>query len=280
MIRNNSMSDIDSHATYLLTWNPKRFSWDDFQDDWESIYVGNRPHFRWSCGNTKKILVGDRVFLMRLGWQEPITGIVASGWVSGEPALDENWNEESDNPLALYINFEPDLMLNPHLHDLLDPTIISSNFNWRPQRSGVSIPDQIAFDLEQAWQTHIEKMDLYSQTVSSLEHLAEKSEVFREGSRILFSAYRYERDPRARKACILHYGLDCAVCGFNFSETYGQLGAEFIHVHHLLPLSERAVEYEINPIEDLRPVCPNCHAMLHRYNPPLSIEELKSVLQK
>jgi predicted HNH restriction endonuclease len=46
-------------------------------------------------------------------------------------------------------------------------------------------------------------------------------------------------------------------------------------VHHLRPLSGIAEEYEIDPVEDLRPVCPNCHAMLHRKTPPYTIDELR-----
>jgi 5-methylcytosine-specific restriction protein A len=53
----------------------------------------------------------------------------------------------------------------------------------------------------------------------------------------------------------------------------------FIHVHHVLPISELGPDYNLNPIEDLRPVCPNCHAMLHRQQPPLSIEALRSILR-
>jgi 5-methylcytosine-specific restriction enzyme A len=86
----------------------------------------------------------------------------------------------------------------------------------------------------------------------------------------------YERDPKARKACIEHYGLNCTVCNFNFEAVYGERGSGFIHIHHLKPVSEG--EYELNPINDLRPVCPNCHAMLHRYG-LLSIEELKALVK-
>ena len=52
------------------------------------------------------------------------------------------------------------------------------------------------------------------------------------------------------------------------------MGKNFIHVHHIKPLSEIDKEYKINPIQDLRPVCPNCHAMLHKKVPAYSIEEI------
>ena len=64
----------------------------------------------------------------------------------------------------------------------------------------------------------------------------------------------------------------------DFEETYGELGRGFIHVHHLVPISSIGKTYQIDPINDLAPVCPNCHAMLHRgqNGREQSIEELKA----
>jgi 5-methylcytosine-specific restriction protein A len=102
---------------------------------------------------------------------------------------------------------------------------------------------------------------------------------YREGAvrQVLVNAY--ERDRAARQACITHYGLACAVCGLKFEERYGALGAGFIHVHHVVPLSELGPDYKLDPVADLRPVCPNCHAMLHRQRPPLSIEALRGAVR-
>ncbi|WP_371416419.1 HNH endonuclease [Dolichospermum sp. UHCC 0299] len=80
------------------------------------------------------------------------------------------------------------------------------------------------------------------------------------------------------KKCISHYGTSCFVCGFNFGKIFGELGEGFIHVHHLKPLSQIGTEYEVDPVKDLRPVCPNCHAMIHRKSPPLSIDEIKFLI--
>jgi hypothetical protein len=87
----------------------------------------------------------------------------------------------------------------------------------------------------------------------------------------------YERNPAARAACLEHYGSDCVVYGFSFAATYGEIGRDFIHVHHLRPLASIKQGYSVDPIAGLRPVCPNCHAMLHRGN--LSVEELAVVLK-
>ena len=88
----------------------------------------------------------------------------------------------------------------------------------------------------------------------------------------------YERDKKARDKCIEHNGVACCVCVFDFEQKYGEIGKGFIHVHHIVPLSEIKEKTEVNPITDLKPVCPNCHAMLHKLK--LDIETLKSRIKK
>jgi len=100
-----------------------------------------------------------------------------------------------------------------------------------------------------------------------------------EGASTQVTVNKYERDPKARKACIKHYQAVCQVCNINFSEVYGEIGFDFIHVHHIVPISKVNNEYEVDPINDLIPVCPNCHAMLHRKSPPYAVNELKKLIK-
>ena len=87
-----------------------------------------------------------------------------------------------------------------------------------------------------------------------------------------------KKNHSARKKCINHYGCTCFVCNFDFEAEYGALGRSFIHAHHLIELSTIRAEYTVDPIKDLRPLCPNCHAMIHRKRPALSIDELRGHL--
>jgi predicted HNH restriction endonuclease len=89
----------------------------------------------------------------------------------------------------------------------------------------------------------------------------------------------YERSHEARRRCIAHHGTSCSVCKFNFGKFYGDVAEGYIHVHHLHLLSEISAEYVVDPVADLRPVCPNCHAIIHRRTPPYSIEEAKAFLR-
>jgi|SRR6516225_3536764 putative restriction endonuclease len=101
----------------------------------------------------------------------------------------------------------------------------------------------------------------------------------REGARYQVLVNAYERDPEARRQCIAAHGTSCCVCGFTFGAVYGDVAEGYIHVHHLRPLSELGREYVVDPIEDLRPVCPNCHAVLHLGGRCRSIEEVKELVE-
>lgn len=101
-----------------------------------------------------------------------------------------------------------------------------------------------------------------------------------EGAKKRVTVNAFERNPRARRLCVARYGYRCCVCEFDFAKVYGKIGREFIHVHHLVELSTVGSEYRIVPVRDLRPVCPNCHAMLHKQKPAFTIEELRGRLKK
>lgn len=106
-----------------------------------------------------------------------------------------------------------------------------------------------------------------------------ETETYLEGATQPIKVNVYERNPHARQKCIEHYGVICQVCKFSFKKVYGAIGEAYIHVHHLKPLSEIGKEYELDPIKDLRPVCANCHAILHRKKPAYTIDELKSIIR-
>lgn len=104
--------------------------------------------------------------------------------------------------------------------------------------------------------------------------------VYVEGSAKQVIVNAYERNSKARQACLAKHGYDCSVCGFNFADVYVELGDKFIHVHHLKEIHTIKEEYVVDPIHDLIPVCPNCHAMLHRKSPPYTLQELRTILRQ
>jgi len=99
-----------------------------------------------------------------------------------------------------------------------------------------------------------------------------------EGHKLTVQVDKYERSSIARGKCIEFHGCKCYICGFDFEKKYGDVGREFIHVHHKTPLHTIKSDYCVDYKKDLIPVCPNCHAMLHRKENGkyLSVEELKN----
>lgn len=91
---------------------------------------------------------------------------------------------------------------------------------------------------------------------------------------------RYERNRKARTACIRHYGVTCQGCNFDFGKHYGTIAEGFIQVHHLVPLAEIGKTYQLDPKKDLIPLCANCHSVVHMASPTLTIAELRTLIRK
>ncbi|SPZ37406.1 Predicted restriction endonuclease [Plesiomonas shigelloides] len=115
------------------------------------------------------------------------------------------------------------------------------------------------------------------ESVTAIEEVV-NPETYTEGATKRISVNAYERNPDARAKCIAHYGCKCYVCNFDFQSVYGDIGKGFIHVHHEVALADIKQEYEVDPINDLKPLCPNCHGIIHRTHPPISVDALISLL--
>lgn len=96
------------------------------------------------------------------------------------------------------------------------------------------------------------------------------------------------RSRRLRDAAISHYALPdgrvvCHACGFDFLETYGELGEGYIQIHHESPLCQYSDEgfeqYIPEAVKKMKPLCANCHCMLHRRRDmPLTVDELRVLI--
>ncbi|WP_394867493.1 HNH endonuclease [Paraclostridium bifermentans] len=106
-----------------------------------------------------------------------------------------------------------------------------------------------------------------------------ETESLEEGKSIKITINKYERNKLARKKCLEYHGYNCSICTLNFENKYGEIGKNFIHVHHIKPLSEISSEYKVDPINDLIPVCPNCHAMIHKKRPCYTIKEILNIIK-
>jgi hypothetical protein len=120
---------------------------------------------------------------------------------------------------------------------------------------------------------------LHKRRVSGAIKRFKEKMILREGALLQRLVQAYVRDPNARRQCIAKYGTKCSICKFSFKARYGKVAEGLIHVHHVRQLSDIRKEHRVNPVRHLRPVCPNCHAVLHLANPAYSIERVRSFLR-
>lgn len=264
-------------ATFLFAWNPNKWKWDEDQLRQQILRVATTgsAEDRWSCGNRRDLPGGSRFFLVRLG-TEP-KGIVGSGQTRTEPLLRPHWDVALARmgKEALYVDLRFDFLSKEPLiaWDELQEAPYSA-VSWGIRASGVRLPERVSEAVELLW----------SRRISGAEPLLPEElptgGVYPEGARKTVTTNAYERSPQARAACIAHFGTCCSVCDLLLEDRYGSIAAGFIHVHHVVPVSKIGPDYRVNPKKDLRPVCPNCHAVLHRRQPPLSVERARRLLRK
>ena len=261
-------------STFLFAWNPVKWKWTDMEENIEQLEKTGVFSDMWSCASHTKVKPGDRAFLVKLG-KKP-TGIIASGYVATPAFLSQHWSGPDKMVPRVMIDF--DTILNPSKEPILAVETLKqgnlSKQHWTPESSGISIKSELTKELEAVW-FDFTKDKLYPPFLPTKK---ETKRTYSEGTPNQVTLTRYERNPHAREECIEHYGSSCNVCRFNFEETYGQTGKDFIHVHHLTQIASIGKKYNVDPITDLRPVCTNCHSIIHKRKPAYTIEEMIEML--
>src|SRR5580765_6817525 len=252
-------------ASFLYAWNPKKWDWYDIDHAIDCVIQNERYDTDWSCLSSKMVRIGDRFCFKRLG-EEP-KGIIGCGYISSKAFPMFHWDPvkaSEGKKISITELFFKALAKEPIIKlgylKKRYPT-----YNWTPQGSGFSLPDSIADDLFAIIQGN--------ESFSFDENDERQVLKYSEGKPKKITTWTYDRSTEARNACVDHYGPICNVCGFQFSTRYGNWGENYIEVHHVNPIADIKKEYKIDPVKDLRPVCSNCHKMLHRRKPPISIQE-------
>jgi 5-methylcytosine-specific restriction protein A len=219
--------------------------------------------------------------------QQAITDLETKfGWTGGSPSTCiDSFQKMMDGERYTFTNniehtnYILTHILNDYGADKLGNAIKAANEHVKYQES-LGKPFKGISDIISQHEEILNKI-LLSQTVTVYpDELDNPDETLFEGIKKTVLVNSYERNPIARKKCIEHYGVQCVVCNCDFEKMYGDIGKGFIHVHHLTQLSDIGQGYEVDPVKDLRPVCPNCHAMLHKKNPPYTIDEIKLNINK
>lgn len=143
--------------TWLFAWNPKKHSWDDNLYSFEELVNEQNQlgytFMKWSCGGTKSIEIGDRIFFIRLG--ESPKGIIASGFAASKVFQGTHWDkgEDDQGKKANRIHIRLD-KISKKRDVCVDISILQNNlpqFHWFIQASGVRIAPEIGISLEQLW---------------------------------------------------------------------------------------------------------------------------------
>ena len=260
-------------ATFILTWNPTLWDYEanGYQEGIDATSRGEPVADRWSIGRRRKGLApGDRAFLLRQG--PAGRGLVGAGRFSSGPEVGEHWDGTGGEAIFADVKFDVLLDVEERL-ETEDLLLQVPGVRWNSlYSSGIEVEASAAVTLESAWGHHVAELGF------GLADELPTGQSYPEGAVERVLVNRYERNGKARQACIDRWGHACVVCQFNFQDVYGELGQDYIHVHHLVDLSTVGADYQVDPVVDLKPVCPNCHAMLHRQRPALSPDELRQRL--
>lgn len=145
----NSTNDCNATA-WLLTWNPTRWNWEDYDDAIKITKIGMGYYTGWNCANSHAE-IGDRVFMIKLGDLSTPKGIFATGYVVSGYEEADNYDDNKNNKLK-YV----DVLLTTLLDYKTDTIITLDELNekfpeqkWNPQGSGIAIkPDAAKWLIE------------------------------------------------------------------------------------------------------------------------------------
>lgn len=108
---------------------------------------------------------------------------------------------------------------------------------------------------------------------------ADLAEQFYEGERRRSEINIIARSSRLVVKAKKFHGMKCQACDFDFEAFYGDIGTGYIECHHVDPLSGRDGVNMPTKITDLAMLCANCHRMVHRQTPALTIKELRKQIK-
>ncbi len=208
--------------------------------------------------------------------KRPISSFVAYGRVRGESyrSTDPNWPDQ-------FMAMIEDLLVLPEpLHYSL---FEFGDWHFTPPQQSMRVP--VAYR-DKFWKILANGQEDHGSTANTIDSMSEKESLIesnnpeastaiggQEGGLRSVIVTRAERNPKNRKDCLNHWGYKCRVCSFDFGQVFGGVANEYIHVHHHNPLAFSG-EIVSDPVNDMSPLCPNCHAVAHLHVPPYSIEEL------
>lgn len=256
-------------AAVILGWKPEGGKRWDHRAAVEQVAESGRSLQRWSTDQPLNVPAGTEAWLFVRGGSDSGTGLIGHGVIVSEPY--QAASGERDAEWYVSVLFDALFPLGEQIRrDILRAAVPGIPWDDVMGRPGIPVPHEAEPGLRQLWRdrgpaaagpAYVVPGTRPPDAVSSL------------------GVNRYELDPDARRVCLAFHGTSCAACGFSFEAFYGDTGAGPIDVHHVVPPEVFGSGYELDPVADLVPLCPNCHAMAHRsVGPPLTVSELRHII--
>lgn len=253
----------------LLGWNPGAgTTWPEYSrvvDELAAAGVHRRP---WRILSSAGVSPGADAWLFLVG--KAGRGLIGHGVTASPPYRPASEEKAGVSGTVIDVDFDALLPLGDQIPlDVLTARAPMAGWN-TVKAAGRRIPEEEERAVRAIWAEHL-PADVID-PILPVPGTAPQDALTRVGMN------RYERSPQARRICLAHHGTSCAACGFSFEAVYGPEGEGFIHVHHLTPVSQLGPGYELDPIGDLVPLCPNCHYMAHRRPVPYTPAELRAMM--
>jgi 5-methylcytosine-specific restriction enzyme A len=258
-------------AAVLLGWNPNAWDRWDYRAAVEQVARSGRFLQRWRVGRALDVRPGTEAWLLVHGSTDAGTGLIGHGVVMSEPCAGTPLGDPDDAPWHVSVAFDALLPFGEQIR----PEAISQavpGMAWRDLtvRSGMDLPSGAEPGLRRLWREQGPTADVPARVVAGTYPPAAVSTI---------DVNRYERDPEARRVCLAFHGTSCAACGFSYEAAYGDAGTGYIDVHHVVPPDMLGNGYQLDPIADLVPLCPNCHTLAHHgLTAPRTVSELRKIV--
>lgn len=258
-------------AAVILGWNPHRRNRWNYRAVVEDVARSGKFLERWRIDCHPDIPIGTEAWLLLQDSKDAGTGLIGHGVVMSD-AFEAR---QLDDPAATawYVTVAFDALLP--LGEQIRPEVLTAalpEILWRDAMSHavLAVPPGAERDFRQLWRDYGPGVNEPLQLVPGTYPPDAVNTV---------EVNRYEQDPDARRMCLAFHGTACAACGFSFEAAYGDLGTGFIDVHHIVPPAMLERGYQLDPVADLVPLCPNCHAMIHRdVVSPRTVSELRRII--
>ncbi|MET1087354.1 MAG: restriction endonuclease [Arthrobacter sp.] len=257
-------------AAVTLGWNQGRSNRWDYGTAVEQVAESGRSLHRWRLGHHTDIQPGTEAWLLLQSGSDAVTGLIGHGVVMAEPFEIRVPEHPEAGGWYTTVAFDALLPLAEHIpNDVLTAAVPGVLWGGIPE-GPAAVPPAAESGLRRLWR---------DQGPAPAGPTQIPAGSYPPDSVAVIQVNRYERDEDARRICLAFHGTSCAACGFSFEASYGGSGAGFIDVHQIVPPAMLGRGYQLDPIADLVPLCPNCHAMAHLgVTTPRTVSELRSMV--